>query len=48
MSLCWDFDKNEYNKKFLKEFNDYIVFESDFKYFKYRRRKLVAILKNEF
>ena len=32
-----DLNKNQYNKKFFKEFCDRIVFESNFKYLKYRR-----------
>ena len=47
MFFYWNFNKNEYNKKFFKEFNDYIVFESDFKYLKYRYYKFIMISKNE-
>ena len=44
----WDSNKNQYNKKFFKKFYDRIVFESDFEYLKYYRRRFLIISKNEF
>ena len=48
ISFYWNSNKNEYNKRFLKKFNDYIIFELNIEYFIYRRHKLIMISKDEF
>ena len=44
----WNSNKNECNKRFLKKFNDYIIFKLNIKYFISRRYKFIIILKNKF
>ena len=45
--LCWDSDKDQYNKQFPKDFCDKTIFEPDFGYPKYRRRRPARILEDD-
>ena len=44
---CWDSDKDQCKKQFPKDFNDETVFEPDFGYPKYRRRRPAGIPEDE-
>ena len=44
---CWDSDKNECSKRFPKDFYDHTVFEPDFGYPKYRRRRPAGVSEDE-